>query len=337
MPYFMISARTAPDSQKTGQTLRYLRSDDGVAYTGVRAASWVAEIIARLEADDPNLTKEVLFFVHGFNVSEASAAQSHKIYAAHLQAAGWKGLLISFDWPSAGLTFAYVPDRLEARLTASRLVSGGIALLQKAQDRKCTIAVDVLCHSMGAFVVELAFNSAYQDVPPNWSVDQLLLVAADVGVGDFATGQRTADSFQTHAGRVTVYTNRYDKALAVSTAKRVGLAPRLGRIGLPDDAPDLMCSVDCSPLFDAVDPGLGLHLDPNKTHSFYFDQAIFWQDVVLTLAGGTDRQVIETRVKAPDTPLPNRFDLKTKPLDGATYKLALARADLNADRTARLA
>lgn len=333
MPYYMISARTTPDSDKAAQALKYLRSDGGGAYAAVPVANWVNEIIDYLQTPGNAPTQEILFFVHGFNVSQDAAADSHQRYSESLKSAGWDGLLISFDWPSAGLTFAYLPDREQARITASRLISGGVRLLQNAQRRKCTIAVNLMCHSMGAFVAETAFTNAYQDVPPNWSVNQLILVAADIGAGGLAEGEKTAISFDTHAGRVTTYTDRYDKALAVSNTKRLGLSPRLGRVGLPDTAPDLMCSVDCSALFDAVDPGLLLHLDPQKTHCFYFDQAVFWQDVVLTLGGGIDRNFIPTR----DVLAKNRFSLKTKALDDVDYKLALDRADLNQDRTDRLA
>ncbi len=332
MPFYMISARATSDMTKTG-VLKYMRSDDGEAYEALGGAAWVKEIVTHLQSDENDTTQEVLFFVHGYNVSQESAMLAHRIYSKQLEMAGWRGLLISFDWPSAGLTLAYLPDREEARKSANALVTGGIRLLQKAQTQDCTIAVNLLCHSLGAFVVQEAMGWAYQDVPPNWSVNQLLMVAPDIGAGGMAAGQKAAAYFEEHAGRVTVYSNRYDKALAVSNAKRLELAPRLGRIGLPSDTTSVMCGIDCSQLYDAVDPGLGLHLDPQKTHCFYFDQEVFWQDVVLSLGGGLDRNVISTRSPAGL----DRFTLKTKPLKKADYELALARSDLNGDRSNRKA
>jgi len=111
----------------------------------------------------------------------------------------------------------------------------------------------------------------------------------------------------------------------VSNAKRLGLAPRLGRVGLPDDAPPGMCQVDCSALFDKVYPSLESHLDPALTHCFYFQQDVFWQDVVLTLAGGLDRSVIPTREDT-DPPVADHFVLDLEPLGGADYQTALLKA-----------
>ncbi|HEY0437582.1 MAG TPA: hypothetical protein VGC92_13150, partial [Phenylobacterium sp.] len=117
--------------------------------------------------------------------------------------------------------------------------------------------------------------------------------------------------------------NRYDKALAVSNAKRLEMAPRMGRVGLPDDAPSAMCEVDCSHLFDKVDPSLTSHLDPVATHRFYFDQKVFWQDVALTLAGGLDRSVFPTREPGRKE---DRFDLRTAAVSDDDYALNLKRA-----------
>jgi hypothetical protein len=39
--------------------------------------------------------------------------------------------------------------------------------------------------------------------------------------------------------------------------KRLDLAPRMGGVGLPDDAPPTMCEVDCSDLFEKAYPRLG--------------------------------------------------------------------------------
>ena len=164
-----------------------------------------------------------------------------------------------------------------------------------------------MAHSMGCFIVQQAFTWSYQDVPPDWHVGQLIFVAADVDATVFSEGNPSAKAFGAHAGRLTAYCNRYDKALLVSNAKRLDLAPRMGRVGLPDDAPEMMCEVNCSDLFDAAYPSLTAHLDPVETHCFYFDQPVFWQDVVLTLAGGLDRAVIPTRNL---TNLANRFDLR---------------------------
>jgi hypothetical protein len=135
--------------------------------------------------------------------------------------------------------------------------------------------------------------------------------------------------FTQHAGRLTAYCNRYDKALLVSNAKRLDLAPRMGRVGLPDDAPPIMCEVDCSLLFEKVDPGLGNDLSPSTTHSFYFSRPEFWRDVVLNLAGGTDRRMFPTRQPDPNGKIPNRFILDPAGISDAVYKTALIRSSVS--------
>lgn len=326
MAGYMITLRTPDDGDDPGPA-RYVKLGDAAAPdTDMDVARWQAEIIARFPREVPGSatrTGDIVVFVHGFNEDYRSARSAHLDYEQKLAAAGFTGVLISFDWPSAGLTFAYLSDRAHARLAANALVTCGIALLRDAQMDGCTVNLHVMAHSMGCFVTQQAFTWSYQDVPPDWRIGQILLVAADVDQSVFEADNPSAKAFAAHAGRLTAYCDRYDKALAISNAKRLGLAPRMGRVGLPDDSPDFMCEVDCSDLFKAVDPGLEDLLSPVKTHCFYFDQPVFWQDVVLTLAGGIDRSAIPTR---DDTLAIDRFDLKTAPLNDADYAKALAQA-----------
>jgi pimeloyl-ACP methyl ester carboxylesterase len=331
MTEYMISLRNADGSSGVGPA-RYLAfTDPATPPRELDPKRWLAEIIASFAAAAPSpsgrpgRTGDVLFFVHGFNVSAEAAMKGHLDTVASLNQAGWVGRVVGYDWPSDGLVFAYLPDRENARGAASGLVSSGISLLEAAQQTDCTINVHVMAHSMGCFVVQQAFTWAYQDVPADWSVAQLMLVAADVDATVFSAGAVSAQMFVQHAGRLTAYCNRYDKALAVSDVKRLDLAPRMGRIGLPSDAPAMMCEVDCSALFNADYPDPGQQIDPQLTHCFYFSRPEFWRDVVLTLAGGLDRNLFPTRT-VDASGLDNRFDLDPAGISDAAYKLALARA-----------
>lgn len=326
MADYMMSARASLDSGSPG-AVKFLQStDNGATFRSVTKASWANAVLSEFPTNPDTKRKvgDILIFVHGFNVSFEASRAAHVSYRDSLRQAGWKGMLISFDWPSNGLAFAYLPDRENARKTANALVTDGVALLEQKQGPQCDVTVHVLCHSMGAFVTREAFLWAHQDVPATWWIGQLLFVAPDIEAGCMADGQPAAAKFVQHAGRGTVYWNRYDKALAVSDVKRLDLAPRLGRVGLPDTAPPVMSGVDCSALFDAVDPGLKLHLDPVATHCFYFQQPVFWQDVVLTLNGGIDRNAFPTRGPAGY----NRFTLNTAPVAAPDYDQALKRSDI---------
>ena len=54
--------------------------------------------------------------------------QRHKQIQAGLIANNFPCQVISFDWPSGDLALAYLRDCNNARLTAIKLVSGGIRL-----------------------------------------------------------------------------------------------------------------------------------------------------------------------------------------------------------------
>jgi hypothetical protein len=332
MTEFMITLRNPDGSDGVGAP-RYLTFDAAAGPDRELAQDrWTAMILAGFPAPPPGpagvrmRAGDILFLVHGFNVTHDDARALHLKCVAALASAGWSGQVVSYDWPSDGLVFAYLPDRFNARAAASALVTAGIALLERMQRQDCAINVHVMAHSTGAFVVQQAFTWSYQDVPAGWKVGQLMFAAADVDYTVFSAGTSTASMFKQHAARLTAYCSRYDKALLVSDAKRLDLAPRLGRVGLPADAPPMMCEVDCSDLFAKAYPDLAQQLDPVTTHTFYFDQPEFWRDVVLTLGGGIDRSVIPTRLPDPLDPAPNRFILDPAGVSDRDYALALARA-----------
>lgn len=333
---FMITLRQVDASAGVGP-VRYLSFTDATGDDQeLDPNAWLARVIASFPASNPNPTGhparsgDILFLVHGFNVSHAAAKAFHLKCVQALADEGWFGRVISYDWPSDGLVFAYLPDRVNARAAASALVSGGIAVLEDVQQSQCTINVHVLAHSMGGFVVQQAFTWSYQDVPADWKIGQLMFAAADVDYTVFQSDTPSAQAFACHAGRLTAYSNRYDKALLVSNAKRLELAPRMGRVGLPDSAPPMMCEVNCSALFEKVFPDTLNDLSPSTTHSFYFDRPEFWRDVVLTLGGGIDRGVFPTREPDPADAVANRFELLPAGIDDATYRAALVRAATSA-------
>jgi len=91
-------------------------------YKAVRtAAAW------RNDQGEPR--GDLLFVVHGYNLSVDEVIQRHRRLKEDLLALGFKGAIASFDWPSDDKTLAYVPDRHRAKETAFRLVSDGIAYL----------------------------------------------------------------------------------------------------------------------------------------------------------------------------------------------------------------
>jgi pimeloyl-ACP methyl ester carboxylesterase len=329
---FMISLRD-PRNPKRRTAPRYLVIDDGAAApVQLGLSAWASRVIAQFppiamkNPDRVVRTGDILFLVHGFNVDSADALKFHHVCASSLRASGWQGVVISYDWPSDGLVFAYLPDREDARDAASKMIRSAITVLQDRQAKDCTINVHVMAHSMGAFVTQQAFTNAYQDVPKGWRVGQVLLVSGDVDHTVFSAEHATAKAFVEHAGRLTCYTNRRDKALLASNVKRLALAPRVGRVGLPEDSPRPMVEVNCTGVFEALPPTIRDSLDPSPSHSFYFGQRAFWDDVVLTLNAGLDRSDYPNRVPQDGGKLPNRFVLGPTPMPDGVYHAALAQA-----------
>jgi hypothetical protein len=89
---------------------------------------------------------------------------------------------------------------------------------------------------------------------------------------------------------MTNYQNPYDAALKLSNVKRAGVAPRVGRRGLPGDRPTKAVNVNCGDHYQAQ----FADTDGNG-HSWYFSDAVFLDDLSQTLAGDYDRYVIGRR------------------------------------------
>jgi hypothetical protein len=278
---------------------RYLRvPDDEVPAPRhqIGVAQWTREIINSF----PKIADCPTFFVHGFNNSIEDVDSRHKLIQAGLTTNNFSCMVVSFDWPSGQTALAYLEDRDHARVTAIRMVNGGIKLFVQAQDRKCDITVHTLAHSIGAFATREAFDHADdgQKTSTNWTVGQLVLIAGDVSAKSFSTGDPETESTYRHCYRLTNYFNGYDEVLQISNVKRIGLAPRVGRVGLPEDVPQKAVNVDCSTYFHRTfgDSDLSPAF-ATKSHSWYFSDAEFHKDLAVTLRGAVDRNKILTRVQ----------------------------------------
>ena len=286
---------------------RYLKVPDGETPApghSIPLSQWTKEIIASFPSqelrpgEDPIPTGDIAFLVHGYNVGVEDAARAQRLTQQGLDANAFSCLVICFDWPSGQNVIAYLRDLDHARTTAIRLVNAGVKPFVAALLKDCNIRVHVLGHSMGAFVVREAFDHADDGstTGTNWTANQLVLFSGDVDVASFSANDADTESLFGHCYRLTNYFNGYDEALQFSNVKRIGLEPRLGRIGLPEDAPAKAVNVDCSAYFirsygDKADELNYLAL----THSWYFADAMFMKDLAITLRGAVDRDKIPTR------------------------------------------
>jgi esterase/lipase superfamily enzyme len=280
------------------------------------AAAWTKAVrtAAEWRNDQGELRGDVLFVVHGYNNSEEDVMVHHRALRDDLLALGFKGVIVSFDWPCGDQALAYLEDRHKAKLSALRLVSDGIVYLSRAQTPGCTTNVHVLGHSTGAYVIREAFDDADDTQLQNgaWTASQVLFAAGDVSAASMSQGDPGAASLYRHAVRLTNYSNRRDQVLDISNVKRLGLAPRAGRVGLPADAPPIAVNVDCSDYYELFDGNADVAQQDEpagvrgvKSHSWFYGNRIFARDLFQTLIG-TDRTVMPTRVQLG----PNRFQLR---------------------------
>ncbi|MBV9555138.1 MAG: alpha/beta hydrolase [Alphaproteobacteria bacterium] len=319
MADYIITLRPIPGSTvpatSSGTTFLKLDDADTSLLTAARAmpqAAWVADIMAQVprQTDATGVSRgDVLVFIHGYNNTADLVLQRHRLIKQNLAANGFAGTVVSFDWPSGDIALAYLPDREEAKKTAFALVRDGIWPVAQGQAANCQVNVHLLAHSTGAYVVQEAFDDADDHAAIsaiNWTVSQIALISGDISASSLTAGDSETESIYRHCIRLTNYANAHDEVLQISNVKRVGIEPRVGRVGLPDGAPVQAVNVDCSVYYgDAVAPTVSA-TDIAASHSWQFDDPVFALDLAQTLNGDRDRSVITTRRPIAT----NRFQLK---------------------------
>ena len=300
MPDYILSSRRIRNKRfiaEPGPTrfLKVPRGRNPAPQHGIPRRQWLDEVMAAGHTGDDEHSGEpcgdIAVFVHGYNTSPADAVRRQRRLAPALAKHGFDGVLVGYDWPSADKAINYLEDRIDAKLTAFKLVGDGIALLAAARFRHCRYNVHLIAHSMGAYVVREAFDDA-DDRPriasSNWTVSQLCLVAADVSSQSLSRDDARSRSLYRHSNRVTNYHNPYDTVLKLSDIKRVGVAPRAGRHGLPADAPVTAVDVNCGTRHAA-------RRSSGNGHTWYFDDPVFIADLARTLSGDTEASVTAKR------------------------------------------
>jgi hypothetical protein len=126
----------------------------------------------------------------------------------------------------------------------------------------------------------------------SWIVSQMMLIAGDISAGSLSAGNSSSESLYRHVVRLTNYSSSHDGVLALSNAKRVGVAPRVGRHGLPSDAPSNAVNVDCSDYWK--NERNNRQTIGNSQHSWHIGDPVFTQDMIAAISG-IDRGSMPTR------------------------------------------
>ncbi|MDG1077733.1 MAG: alpha/beta hydrolase [Planktotalea sp.] len=262
----------------------------------ISKSKWTKAILKEAMGGTSNpLTEgDIVFYVHGFNNSQATVLKRHRKIKKGLEKQGFDGVVVSFDWPGAESALNYLEDREDAKLSAFRLVRDGIETFSALQQPDCRIDLHVLAHSMGCYVVREAFDDAddrARIAGRSWAVSQVMLMAADLSVDSLSKGNPKSSSLYRHCARLTNYYNPLDDVLSISAVKRLGVAPRAGRTGM--EAPEHPKGVDiyCGKRFRDGKHGSSIRAG----HTWYFDDPVVMEDIYHTICGRLDRHEIPTR------------------------------------------
>ena len=113
-------------------TTRFLKVQEGAVPTPAHRVgrnAWTDELVALAKSGADPLTGkgcgDITVVVHGYSTSPLTIIARHRQMQGDLAQAGYRGQLVSFDWPSDDHALNYLEDRVDAKLTALKLVDDG--------------------------------------------------------------------------------------------------------------------------------------------------------------------------------------------------------------------
>ena len=173
---------------------------------------------------DHSAGKQLLVFVHGYNMTFEKAARRT---AQIVEDLGFEGCPVFYSWPSRGKVSAYPAD--ETNISWSKKNLKGF--LEDLADKSGAGSIYLMAHSMGNRALTAAFMELIRerrDLKRRFK--SLMLIAPDIDAGIFE--RDIAENLVRSGALVTVYVSSEDRALKVS--RRIHGLPRVGDIdGFP--------------------------------------------------------------------------------------------------------
>jgi esterase/lipase superfamily enzyme len=289
---FGIADVSIPDDHQKGNIEKprlwklQFREDPGkhVMVLGIEPVSPTAFAARAQSAVTGSAIKEVLVFIHGYNVAFRDAVERTAQVAYDLEFGGLPAL---FSWPSEGSILRYNIDLNNVDWSRPRFAQ----FLSLVRENLGAETVHLIAHSMGnRLVAETIANLIAPQTNRGARIRQIVFAAPDIDAGTF---KDFAKAFHKKAERFTLYASSEDKALKAS--KVLHRYPRAGESGLGLVVVDSVDTVDAT----AVDTSL-------MGHSYYGDCRSVISDIYYVIRG---------------SPPHERFGLRPRQRDGAPYWL----------------
>jgi esterase/lipase superfamily enzyme len=233
---------------------------------------WLQELAAVVDSGGNRV--DALVFVHGFNNSFADAMTR----AAQLSYdAGFKGVVLSFDWTSRNELLDYMEDETNAE----RSVPDFGRFLRRVIDSTGARRIAIVAHSMGTRLVSYTVRDL-QSAGMQLSLGPVIFAASDIDSAVFI--DQYARKVQSTTRLMTLYASTKDRAILASD-RLVHHAPRVG------SGPPTIISLHGIDYIDAsaVDTDL-------IGHGYFAENKVLIDDIFLILRhefGATDRNLAE--------------------------------------------
>jgi len=166
------------------------------------------EFLASIDRTGGN--RELLVFVHGYNVSFEDAARRTAQMAYDLK---FEGVPVFFSWPSNGKLLKYADDAERIRQSIPAMS----AFITELARRFRPTRIHLVAHSMGTYGLTRALASLADAVPAAQEgplLNQLVLAAPDIDAELFQA--EIAPRITRLASRVSLYSSSRDVAMTVS-------------------------------------------------------------------------------------------------------------------------
>lgn len=244
--------------------------------------AWQSEIRQALATCS---ARDVLLFIHGYNVDFEQAALRAAQFAYDLE---FQGACVLYSWPSEGATLKYIVDEDNAQWTVDHFEE----VLTAVGTKLGAARVHAVAHSMGSRVLAEGLRRTDVRAWPAGSaaLREVVFAAPDINADTF---RNFIGKFHTRAARFTLYASNGDKALG--TSQRLHKYPRAGDAGDAIVIAEGLETIDAS----AIDTAL-------LGHSYFCENRVVLQDLFSLIMKG----------EGSATP---RFGLKPQAAPAGTY------------------